>query len=51
MIWTHSRKVARLRDRLIRYSDPSASAETIVWAWLIALAASGLVLGILGGGQ
>lgn len=49
--WTHSRNVARLRARFARTVDPGASAESLIWAWLIALAASGLVLGILGGGQ
>lgn len=51
MTWTYSARIARLRTRLIRYSDPDANAEGILWAWLIALAASGLALGILGGGQ
>lgn len=51
MTWTHSRNVARLRARFVRTIDPAANAEGILWAWLIALAASGLALGILGGGQ
>jgi hypothetical protein len=51
MNWTHSRNVARLRVRFARTIDPSAHAEAILWSWLIALAASGLALGILGGGQ
>lgn len=51
MNWTHSRNVARLRTRLIRTVNPGAAAEDVLWSWLIALAASGLALGILGGGQ
>lgn len=44
------KSIASKSSRFLAAGAP-VNAEDIVWSWLIAIAACGLALGILGGGQ